>query len=595
MITDSVEEIKNKLDIKDVINGYIKLEKSGVNYRAVCPFHKEKTPSFFVSPTRQIWRCFGCGEGGDMFTFVEKIEGIEFKEALHILAQKAGVTLQRYDTQSHNKKNVGLEIYKLAAKYFHYQLESKNGNFVLEYLLKRGISQDSISTFYLGYAPFSSKSLIELLLSKGYKLQDIEEAGLAFRSRQGEHINRYRGRIIFPVFDINGNIVAFGARKLPETVTKKMKRQYEEDSAKYINSPQTYLYDKSKILYGLDKAKIFIRQEDTCIVVEGYTDVILAYQNECKNVVAASGTALTERQLTLLGRFTNNLITAFDMDIAGDSATRRGIDLAQNMGFNVKVVILDEGLDPADIILKDTKAWMGAVNNAYSIMQFYINTAFKKYDASTPEGKREIGKICTRVLANVSSQIEKAHWVSELALKLRVPEENVWQELMKVQKINGEVDISPQIIKEHVSKTNFSRKELIAQHILLHILKDPKLFSYIKNDLSIYKNTRVFDIFQTVANLKSKLALKSILSKLDLEKKNFVSQILFELEVDSSKEWSEATFNRALKEYKKLVLDEELNSIEIEIKVNEADGKRGKNRTLLKSFHEKALERANLL
>lgn len=304
---DPVDEIKNRLDVKDVILDYIKLEKSGVNFKARCPFHQEKTPSFFVSPSRQIWRCFGCGEGGDMFTFVEKIDGVDFREALARLGQKAGVEIKNQDPKIKSEKNKSLEICELVAKYFHHQLESKNGKFIMEYFKKRGIKEEAVEKFCLGYAPIRSQGLIKFLREREYNYHDMERAGIAFRSSlSGDWFTRFGGRIVFPIFSINGNVVGFGARKLTDELAKQVGRIIKLDSAKYINSPQTNIYNKSGILYGLDKAKMAIRQNDTCVVVEGYTDVILAHQGGYKNVIASSGTALSEGQLNLIGRFTKD-------------------------------------------------------------------------------------------------------------------------------------------------------------------------------------------------------------------------------------------------------------------------------------------------
>ncbi|MDP4010545.1 MAG: DNA primase, partial [Candidatus Spechtbacteria bacterium] len=399
MLNDPIEEIKSRLDVKDVIADYVRLEKNGSNYRALCPFHKEKTPSFVVSPARQIWHCFGCSEGGDIFTFVEKIEGADFPEALRILGRKAGVEIKRQDPRIRSEKNKSVQVCELAALYFQRQLESKNGQIILKYLKDRGVSQNSIEEFKIGYAPFNSKSLIQFLNDRGYSFGDMEKAGIAFHRRENnESVSRYVGRVIFPIFNAEGSVVAFGARKLTEDIYKEMGKEYREDSAKYINTPQTNIYDKSSILYGLDKAKISIRQEDACVIMEGYTDVVMAHQYGYKNVVSASGTALTENQLHLISRFTNNIFTAFDMDAAGDNATKRGLGLAQTMGFNVKVISMKDGYDPAEIIKENPGEWEDAVKGAQSITEFYFTGAFSSYDPDKAEGKRDIGKMLAPVL-----------------------------------------------------------------------------------------------------------------------------------------------------------------------------------------------------
>src|SRR4030043_2178196 len=353
MISSPIDEIKSRLDIVEVISSYIKLQKAGANYRAVCPFHSEKKPSFFVSPARQIWHCFGCSKGGDMFGFVKEIEGVEFGDALRILAQRAGVELKRQTKEYkefQTERERLYEICDLATRFFEKQLaESKTGKEAKQYLLDRGITKESLEKWRVGYAPDVWQGLADFLSSRNYSQEEIKKAGVGLSSEKGSFYDRFRGRIIFPIFDLNSQVVGFGGRVFKEKDKKEI--------AKYVNTPQTILYDKSRILYGLDKAKVEIRKKDFCILVEGYVDLIMVFQAGFENAVATSGTALTPLQLKTLKRYSDNLLTAFDMDVAGEAATKRGIDLAQIHGFNVKVIVLPEGMDPADLVLKDVKAW----------------------------------------------------------------------------------------------------------------------------------------------------------------------------------------------------------------------------------------------
>lgn len=588
---DQVEEIKNKLDVKEVIGSYLKLEKRGANYRASCPFHNEKTPSFFVSPARQVWRCFGCSEGGDIFSFIQGIEGVDFPEALRILASQAGVQLQRQDPRIRSERNKSIEVCELAAKYFRHQLESKNGKLIIEYLGERGINQESIDSFRIGYAPNNSKSLISFLKERGYDIQDIEKAGLGFRAeRTGEYLSRFRGRIMFPIFTVNGDIVAFGGRALTPELAIKLGREVPKDIAKYINSPKTNVYDKSNILYGLDKAKIAIRQEDACVVVEGYTDVILAHQTGYKNVVAASGTALTEQHLNLIKRFSDNLLTSFDMDIAGDSATRRGIDLAQLMGFNIKVVTLENGKDPADIIKEDEKIWVESLKNSKSVLQFYFDSAFSKHDSSSPEGKREIGKTLAPILKNIASSIEQSHWVNELASKLQVGEEAVWDDVKQIKdiprkEVGGGMKKSPKI--------SVPRKDLIAQQVLLHILKNPSLSTELKDGLyGIDEHDKVMLLIKTFSGVPKSGNFEKNIKNLKADDQTFVNQLLFEAEIRGDEEFSKESLEIHLSAYKKLSLDEELKELERKIRQNEKQNKKEDNKKLLEEFNEKLARRA---
>ena len=572
MITrDPVEEIKNKLDIKDVVSDYIKLDKSGINLKARCPFHQEKTPSFFVSPQRQLWRCFGCGEGGDIFTFVEKIEGVEFRDALQRLAQKAGVELIRQNPKERTEKNKSKEICGLVSKYFNHQLESKNGKIIGDYLKSRGINKNSIEEFVLGYAPIGSRSLLEFLKERGFEYVDMERAGVAFKSDiSGDWLTRFRSRIVFPIFNIQGEVVGFGARKLTDELANKIGRKLESDSAKYINSPQTNMYNKSGILYGLDKAKIDIRQKDECIVVEGYTDVILAHQAGYKNVVASSGTSLTEQQLNLIGRFTKNLVTSFDMDIAGDSATHRGINLAQSLGFNIKVISLSQGKDPADIIVENKNEWENAIQNTKSIMQFYLDSTFEKFDTKSAEGKREIGKTLAPLIASIQSKIEQAHWIQETANKLGVGHDSVWEEVKKFHNLeyiihNKEQEDKPKKVKK------FPKKEMLAQHILLSVLKNSKLLKkleHITKDAD--ETTKSLVLLKKIQGIE-KFDYDNFRRQLDNEDKIFIDQLFMEADIMGGS-WTKEYFEVILTNYKEIILKEELKVLEEKIKSEEGRG-----------------------
>ena len=473
MLASPIDEIKERLDIVEVIGSYIKLQKTGANYRALCPFHSEKKPSFFVSPARQIWHCFGCGKGGDIFGFVKEIEGVEFGDALRILAQKAGVELKRQTPEYkewQTERNRLYEVCDLATKFFEKQIEeSKAGKEAKKYLLERGIRQESIKKWRVGYAPDVWQGLADFLTSRGYGQEEIKKAGLGLSSEKGSFYDRFRGRIIFPVFDLNSQVVGFGGRVFKEKDQKEI--------AKYVNTPNTLLYDKSRVLYGLDKAKGEIRKKDNCILVEGYTDVIMVSQAGNENVAATSGTALTPYQLKILKRYSENLLTAFDMDIAGDTATKRGVDLAQARGFNIKVITMPSGSDPADIVSKNPKDWEKLVGEAKSILDFYFKTTFALSDRKTPEGKREISKILLPVIKRIPNKIEQAFWIQELAKKLEVKEESVEEELKKTKDLppvysgSEEGSEGKENSLELKKKT---RKELLEEQILTFILKSPE-------------------------------------------------------------------------------------------------------------------------
>lgn len=414
MTDNTIEEIKNRLDIKDIIQEYIQLKKAGSNLKAVCPFHGEKTPSFMVSPEKQIWHCFGCGEGGDIFGFIQKIEGIEFPEALRILAKRAGVEIVRQDPQLQNKKTRLLDICKITASYYHkVLLESSQAEFARKYLEQRSIDQDAVDRFKIGYSPDSWDALSLFLKKKGYLEEEIFLAGLTVKKEKGVgYYDRFRGRLMFPIYDVHGNTVGFGGRILEQ----------KEEGAKYINSPQTLIYDKSNVLYGLDKSKTSIRKKKEVIIVEGYTDCISAYQADITNVVASSGTALTEGQVLLLKRFTENLVMSFDHDAAGAEAAKRGIEIALANELNVKVVELPFGKDPDECIKQDKSAFIQAVESAKPYLQYYFDSTFRNYDANNVQDKKKAVAVLLPVIAKIGDTIEQAHWLKELAKKLDVEE-----------------------------------------------------------------------------------------------------------------------------------------------------------------------------
>ena len=312
-MNSDIEEIKSRLNIADIIGEYIRLDKAGANYRARCPFHNEKTPSFMVSAEKQIWHCFGCQKGGDIFGFVMEIEGLDFKETLKLLAEKAGVALKKTDFKAESKKTRTLEILELATKFYETQLWSGAGKIkILNYLKDRGLQKESIKEFRLGYAPAGWRNILTFLIGRGYSAQEIEKTGLLVKKDNGDFYDRFRDRIIFPIADPMGKVVGFSARVAPGG---------DESQAKYVNTPESEVYHKSKALYGIDKAKGEIKSKNFALLVEGNMDVVAAAQAGIKNTVAVSGTALTPDQINIVKRYTNNLKMFFDMDKAGEEAT----------------------------------------------------------------------------------------------------------------------------------------------------------------------------------------------------------------------------------------------------------------------------------
>jgi DNA primase len=508
MFSSPIEEIKSKLNIVDVVSGYIKLTKAGANYKALCPFHGEKTPSLFVSPSRQMWHCFGCGEGHSMFDFVMKIEGIEFGDALRILANKAGVELKRIKPEFKTKRNRLYDICELAARFYQKQLgKSAKGKIAKQYLLNRKINEESIKEWRLGWAPEAWHSLCDFLSSQGYSREEVKKTGLAIQNKKGRYYDRFRSRVMFPIFDLNSQVIGFGGR-----VLKKQK-----ELAKYMNTPNTLLYDKGKLLYGLNKARVEIRKKDSCVLVEGYVDVILAHQSplNMKNVVATAGTALTPFHLSILKRYSNNLSLAFDMDFAGDAATKRGIDLAQRKGFNLRVVKMPDDKDPADVISVNYKKFEELANKSVSILDFYFQNAFSKFDEKTAEGKREISKLLLPVIKKVLNKIEQASWVQQLAQRLNVREKDVEIELKKVK-----LDKAPDVVifeaKNPIIKK--TKKQVLEERLLTLLLKSPQSLDVAMDKEAIcYLSSQTQEIINNFQNKDKISEFSNVIDPLSLK------------------------------------------------------------------------------
>lgn len=544
-MNSEIEQIKSRLNIVDIIGEYIKLEKAGINYRASCPFHNEKTPSFFVSPSRQMWHCFGgCNEGGDIFKFVMKIEGVEFIDALKLLAKKAGVQLKesskKYE-EIKTQREILLSICKKATAFFSTQLEkSKSGLEAKDYLLKRGFKEETIKDWKIGYAPSTWNSLCDYLIGLGYKREDIINAGMASE----KFFDRFRSRIIFPICDASGQSIGFTGRVFNS-----------EDEAKYLNTPNTLLYDKSQALYGIDKAKIEIRKKDSCILVEGNVDCIMSHQSGVKNCLAVSGTALTTIHLGIIKRFSNNLTFAFDMDLAGNNATKKGIDMAINNGFNVKVIAMNNEKDPADIILSSgEEEWKRIIEGAKPINQFYFDLALKNKDVKSIEDQKKIVDELLPIFKKIDNTIEQTHWIQKLAEVLSIREDDVRQEMKKVKLPDQEFEIQKE-------KRGKPRRELLEETILSIILINPLMVEKLNQEQK--------ELFTFIEDKKddSYIIMKS--------------ELLKEEEIDIDDEWHKCVY-----EIENIYREEKRKKIMVEIKEKEKEGSFEEVKKLLLEFNK---------
>ncbi|MFH1170269.1 MAG: DNA primase [Candidatus Vogelbacteria bacterium] len=411
-MSSTVEQIKARLTIIDVVGSYLTLEKAGANYRARCPFHTEKTPSFFVSPARETYHCFGCNRGGDIFTFVEEIEGLDFLGALKVLALRAGVPLEPVNHETANAKERLHAVVEAAVTYYTKVLTNRSD--AQAYLVERGLTPETIASFRLGFAPAGWRELTDYLLGRGFTELDLNQSGLVARSNRGGRLfDRFRNRIMFPITDGAGRPIAFSGRLFgAEAVSAE---------AKYINSPDTLLYDKSRALYLFDRAKLAIRRAGRCVLVEGQFDAVLSHQAGIVETIAVSGTALSGAHLDLIHRLTNQLIMAFDGDEAGIKASDRAITLALERGFEVRVVVLPAGRDPAEIIQESSEGWKKMLNETVHVIDFLIETV--KHRISE---KRQLAHAIERevypYLAALANPIDQAHFIRNIAELVRLPE-----------------------------------------------------------------------------------------------------------------------------------------------------------------------------
>ena len=456
-----LEEIKEKIDIVDFIKSYLPLHPAGKNFKALCPFHQEKTPSFVVSPERRIWHCFGsCGEGGDIVKFLMKYENLEFYEALRFLAEKAGIELRRLNLQDQKEFNLLYDLNEKAKFFYKEQLAKAPA--ALEYLKKRALQQNTIEEFEIGFAPAGGENLVLYLINLGYNINDIAKAGLAVKTEKGKYLDRFYNRIMFPIYNNFGKVIGFTGRILP---------QFENpETGKYVNSPETPLFNKSRILYGFHKAKTEISRSQTAFLVEGQMDFLMAWQSGLKNAVATSGTALGQEQLNILKRLADSLIISFDRDEAGIKALERSLDLFSNSDFNIKVIDLNGYKDPAEAAEKNPDFLKKALEHTrpafICLFNFYLNG-----EQDWTAKKRNLRHLLQHV-KNLKSHIEQSHWLKELSLKSGIEEKILAQELTAI-KVKTSASSEPEE-KERTEVVKLSRTDLVCQKLLSLILSKPE-------------------------------------------------------------------------------------------------------------------------
>lgn len=537
MSSANVDKIKERLSIEEVISSYIKLDQAGKNMKGRCPFHNEKTASFFVAPDRGTYYCFGCGVKGDIFSFVQQFEGLDFMGSLKLLAERAGVKLEfdRTTDIHRSEKERLLAIMEETTTFFEGGLESSKE--AKEYLHERGLKDETIKRFRIGYIPSDWRLLYTYLKNKKYSDTDIEKAGLIKKPDEAGkgYYDRFRGRVMFPISDSSGRVIAFSGRILVD----------DGKSAKYMNSPDSILFNKSTVLYGIDKAKQDIRIKNYSILVEGQMDLVLSHQAGIKNTVAVSGTALSDtltsrenivNNLGIVKRLSNNMILAFDSDNAGRKAAMRSAGIALSLGMDVKIADLPEGKDPADLVLSDPETWKGVLRNSKPVVEFQLDTVLKQGldPRKLPQALRDN---VFPFIAPLTGAMEKAHYVKLIKEKTGLSEEAIRDDLSKTESsMKGE---TAEVKEIEQLKTASNRLDVIVRKIfgLLYYTEKNPIQGI---DVTIYKDSIsriVGDKYQTILNsvegFKDELLLEAeVMFSDSKDLKNNLDELMFNLEED---------------------------------------------------------------
>ena len=487
-----LNEIQDRCDIVEVISGYISLKPAGRNFKACCPFHHEKTPSFTVSPDKQIYHCFGCNSGGNVFNFLKEYEKIDFIDAVKMLAEKTGVKLPEYKSSRDQDSSIVSAIYSVndvAANYYSDLLEKAGSSLeARRYITKRGLDASIIKKFRMGYADSSWNGLLDYLSGRGVNQDTILKAGLIVKGKDNSHYDLFRNRIIFPICDVRGRVLGFGARVMDETLPK------------YINSPETTVYKKGLHLYGLNFAKVDIKERNFAIITEGYLDVITCHQYGVNNVIASLGTALTTEQIRLLKRYTLNVLMLYDADQAGEMASLRGMELFLEEGMNVKIATLEKGHDPDSFLRKFGKEKLDeAIKRSKSLFTYKLDILRRRFNDTEPEEKAETIKEMLQTINKVRNAIIKAEYIKLLAQELSVKEDAVWEELKKIKKnrMPQRRENMEQVAKKHI---DISPAEKILARLML---EDTNLIKMVKDELlpSDFRNQDIRNIAEALFSI----------------------------------------------------------------------------------------------
>lgn len=552
---NQVEEIKKKLDIVEVINKFVPLKKRGRHYVACCPFHQEKTPSFIVSNELQIYKCFGCGKAGDVFSFMEEYNRIDFKDALEDLAKMAGIKLIRSGKISgeESKKKRLYEINKEAAKFYNYILTShESGKVALDYVNKRGINKEIIKKFLIGYAPKDSRLIVNYLLKKNYQLEELIATGSFGKSQynRNQTYDRFQERLIFPQIDFRDRVVGFSGRILPGNTNSNL--------AKYINSPETEIYHKSQMFYGLNLAKESIKKENLAIIVEGELDMISPYQAGIENVVAIKGTALTEEQLQLIRRYAETLILGLDSDFAGNKASIRSIELADKMDFEIKVLDLEgKYKDPDEAIKDNLEFFKKKLKEAQTIWDFILASSIKSYGVESPRGKKMVLMTILPFLAKINNLVIRSDYLRKVAAAINSDEESVAEEFKKYLKTENGVIPTRKEEKGEVERGDL--RERLEERLLTLILRMKKPKMAIKK--LEWQTLRYKKIVEVIRKYK-KFDAEKVVKKLEAElKETFNTLYLKAFEEQNSSQERKKERGKIIKQMEEMELKDRLKAL----------------------------------
>lgn len=486
---DAVEEIKSRLAIEDVIGEYVQLKRTGRNWKGLSPWTSERSPSFVVSPEKQIWHDFSSGKGGDMFSFVMEVEGMDFRQALELLARKAGVDLEQYrgtNAPGNAKQKERLyEVLEYATLFYQAQLKANQS--VLEYLLKkRQFTKETVLGWRLGYSPNTGTALATFLKNKRFSDKEIQEAGLSARSYRGRSQDMFRGRVMIPLADQQGRIIGFTARLL----------QDDQNAPKYINTPQTILYDKSRHVFGLHLAKEAIRKKKYAVITEGNLDVIMSHQAGVRQVVATAGTALTEQQLKALNRFTPDIRLSFDADRAGVNATERAIPIASKVGVSLSVIDIPSGKDPDELIKQDSKIWQEIIGKPKYALDWLVDRYASEIDLKSAKGKREFSDILLPIVQQLDDSVEQDHYLNKIADMIDVSRGALNS---KFQKTESSTTVRRKKIVEPAHKMDKLAIEnaKTQNHYLAILLKNPNMRTNLEQmNKDMFMDRRAKELFE---------------------------------------------------------------------------------------------------